>query len=538
MDSQTARLLLQSLLERYEKSPSEVFLTSVEVEALRSMLEVREHTSISTTQNTETEQEGENKHNYIVAYPNPDNIDNEHIMCLDFGTSYSKAFACTADDPEDVPELFPLSFGTTKSGDLQLLLPSELFIDDGVMYMGRAARSQFDAVEAPQDRLIDSPKQFITLTQDVGALHGRKLEPAQDPTKTFSQRDALVLYLAHLNLLAEMSLRDQGINIDLKRRYAHPAWKGEYFQKNSLEMRRIIAEAIALSRCCENVLTDKLDVELAKDLVDQARIASDEDLPFGLIGDPVLEATAAGAGALIGTPEGNRIPYVILDIGAGTTDVAGCICVNNPEKNRVTVAEVGPAANATNQAGNIIDNILLKLILKKSNLAEDTQEYKRVQSALKRNIRSNKEILFTEGSVTVPTVTGDIIEIDIDELLEEKFIQRFFKKIHDLVENAAFYVAGDTREVRVAPTGGGANLPVVRELNNIWLERDGKRVKLTLVDAMPTSLEESYSQLRDPYPQIAVAVGGALPSLPKQVQSVREGISDPGKRYIAPMYKS
>ena len=31
------------------------------------------------------------------------------------------------------------------------------------------------------------------------------------------------------------------------------------------------------------------------------------------------------------TRERHRQPYVILDIGAGTTDVAGCLCVNNPQ---------------------------------------------------------------------------------------------------------------------------------------------------------------------------------------------------------------
>lgn len=538
MDSNTAKLLLQSLLERFDKSNAEVFLTSIEAEALRTLLGDGKENSESIVSATEATPDTSIKKSYTVAYPDPSLIDDGHIMCLDFGTSFSKAFACTDDDPEDVPELFPLVLGTNESDEPQLLLPSELFIDDGVMYLGRAARAQFDSVEAPQDRLIDSPKQFITLTQDVGALHGRKLDAAQDPTSTFSQRDALVIYLAHLNLLAEKSLHDQGISVDLKRRYAHPAWKADHFQKNSREMRRIIAEAIALSRCCDDALKESLAVDIAKDLVNQARQLSDDDLPFSLIGDPVLEATAAGAGALIGTPEGNRIPYVILDIGAGTTDVAGCICVNNPAKSRVTVAEVSPAANAINQAGNIIDNLLLKLILNKSHLADGTQEYRRVQSALKRTIRSNKELLFTQGSVTVSTVTGDVIDVELEEFLEEKSVKNLFKKITDLVETAAFYVAGDAKEVRVAPTGGGANLPLVRELDGSQIEKEGKRLKLTLVGSMPTALEEVYPQLSDPYPQIAVAVGGALPSLPVQVKSIAEGISDPGKRYIAPMYKS
>jgi len=536
MDKTIAQVVLKSLVERVDKSSSDVFLTSVEVNALRVVLDMGVLPQAEGISQVATNEET-NPSIPDIVYPTPENLDTEHLMCLDFGTSFSKAFACSVDDADDVPELFPLAFGTNPIGDPELLLPSELFIDDE-LYLGASAREHFDAVEAPQERLIDSPKQFITLTKDVTDLHRRKLDGTQDPSGKLTQRDALVLYLAHLNLRAENALLEHGLSVNLKRRYAHPAWTKDHFKNNSDAMRRIIAEAIALARCCADDLSSSVAVGTALKIVKLARNAKDEDLPFGLIDDPILEATAAGAGALIATPVRHRLPYIILDIGAGTTDVAGCVCINNPEKDRVTVAEVRPAARAIPLAGNIIDNALLKLVMQKSGLADGTAEYRRVHAAVKRDIRREKEVLFTDGAISVGLVTGDVVKIELDELQKQSTIQNLFKKITDLVKEAASCVAGDETVINITATGGGAALPVVQALDGKWVEFIGKRVQLKLTKAMPAELEESYPELADPYPQVAVAVGGALPNLPAQVNSIQEGVSDPGKKYLAPMYKS
>ncbi|MFX0547681.1 hypothetical protein ACEWPL_019435, partial [Roseovarius sp. S1116L3] len=238
------------------------------------------------------------------------------------------------------------------------------------------------------------------------------------------------------------------------------------------------------------------------------------------------------------TPARHRMPYVILDIGAGTTDVAGCVCINNPSKDRVTVAEVRAAARAIPLAGNIVDNALLKLIMEKSGLADGTAEHRRVHAAVKRDVRREKEVLFTDGAISIGLVTGDVVEIGLDEFLRQQTIQNLFKKISDLVTEAAICIAGDENFINVTATGGGAALPVVKALDGKMVEFEGKHFQLNLANAMPRELEESYPQLAVSYPQLAVAVGGALPNLPAQVNSIQEGISDPGKKYLAPMYKS
>ena len=104
---------------------------------------------------------------------------------------------------------------------------------------------------------------------------------------------------------------------------------------------------------------------------------------------------------MMATREHGRQSYVILDIGAGTTDVAGCVCVNNPKEKTVKVAEVTKAHKAIRRAGNNVDSILLNEILERSSLAKGTVEYNQVSQALRKSIRNDKEILFDQGALDV-----------------------------------------------------------------------------------------------------------------------------------------
>jgi hypothetical protein len=87
-------------------------------------------------------------------------------------------------------------------------------------------------------------------------------------------------------------------------------------------------------------------------------------------------------------------------------------------------------------------------------------------------------------------------------------------------------------------TGGGAGLPIVQELGEKGILYGGKQVKFKLIGAMADDIRESYPDLIDPYPQIAVALGGSLPHLPEQKASIGMGITTPPKLTLAPMYKS
>ena len=228
------------------------------------------------------------------------------ILCLDFGTSFSKAFACRNYDSDEVPELVDVDFGEHEDGTTRYFLPSELFIHDDHVYFGIAARRQFEVVEADQDRLIDSPKQYMTLGTEVAELHQKPLRSEQDPSKSLSQRDALVLYLAHLNRLAEISLQGGGIEGDVRRRYAHPAWDDASAGANAKAMARIMAESIVLAKRFPQEFEERMSLATARDIARNVQTADDEDLPFELLIDPVLEATRRRRWRADGDPAGQK----------------------------------------------------------------------------------------------------------------------------------------------------------------------------------------------------------------------------------------
>jgi hypothetical protein len=65
-----------------------------------------------------------------------------------------------------------------------------------------------------------------------------------------------------------------------------------------------------------------------------------------------------------------------------------------------------------------------------------------------------------------------------------------------------------------------------------------KHVSLNLSDAMPGDIRTKYPDWIDPYPQIAVALGGSLPNLPEQMSSIPAGLTSAPKRTLAPIYRS
>lgn len=542
MDENTARLILSNLCERATGTSGSVVLTSAELAAIQELFGAGQSDTKGRPQTTlePVVTNAPELHSFlpsVIWHPNS-TPDQKILLCLDFGTSYSKAFVCDGDDSGEVPKLIDITFGIDEGGLPQFLLPSEIFIHNDDIYFGAAARRKFNLVEASQDRLIDNPKQYMTLGTDITELNQKPLRLEQNPSQNFSQRDVLVLYLAHLNRMVSISLKNSGHSADVLRRYAHPAWGKSSEKANGEAMARIMAEAVALAHLFPADFSEKTSVDRASKLAIAARQSASDDLPFEMLKESVREATAAGAGALMETDSGKRQAFVILDIGAGTTDVAGCICINDRRSDQVRVAEVTPAAKALNRAGNIIDSALLKLILEDCSLARDTTEYEQTRQILRKSVRSLKESLFNDGFVFAPLATGETVEIELGRFLESQPIKKLFVDIKEIVSEAAFLVSGSEATVFLVPTGGGSRLPIVDMLIAEPLKKGGRSIQLKLREAMPEDLKSPYPSLVPVYSQLAVAVGGALPSLPTQIGSISEGIVDPGKKTMSSVYTS
>ncbi len=466
----------------------------------------------------------------------------ETLVCIDFGTSLSKAYASEGDDPEEAPRLIDIALSPEADGSARYLLPSELLIHQGKINFGRTARKVFDKIAAEQDRLIDNPKQYMTLSRNVSNLEKRKLPKEKDPDNRFSERDALVLYLSHLVRMVDQSLEASEMPKSISMRYTHPAWKENIAEQNTGAMRRIVAEAVALARNYPCNFETRMDVDRASKLLSAARKAADKNLPLRLLKDPVAEATAAGVGAFMEAPPTGRQYFVILDIGAGTTDVAGCICVNGRGQ-RARVWEITSARSAKKVAGNEIDNILRKFILERSNLANDSPEYFQARRALRKTVRAEKETLFSEGEVLVEVGNDELVHVSLDDFRVDRRVDKIFRVIKRMVTRAAFAVREGgvaniyAQNIYLVPTGGGANLsPLIQELVSEPLARGDQRVRLELRNAMPSQIQEAYPEIEPYYPQLAVAIGGAHPALPEQKPALKRFDGDLGPTYLQSTY--
>lgn len=528
--------LLNNLLERAKTASERTFLTSREVAALGVVLgeENDDLTDIDSARASPAT--SWNDPPVQLATVSISEITPNAMLCIDFGTSFSKAFACI-DNKEEIPEVIDLPIGQYGGSEHTLITPSEMMIDNRMIYFGGFARKLFDDSEAQPDRLIDSIKQYMTLGADVSNLAKIRVDPIKDPDQKFFQRDILLLYLTHLTRLTEKTLEEKQYSINLRRRFAHPAWAGASRKRNEDEMKLMMAESIILARSLGDQLLEALPIATARAALDELKSFKGE-LPLNLIAEPVREATAAGAGALLGVPEHKREAYIIVDVGAGTTDVAGCYCVNNPDWDRPRVFEVASAADAIKSAGNVLDNALTKLILDKSDLITGSAEHRAAAAFLSRGKRTYKERLFDDGRVLVELPTGEIVEVTVDEFLNYGPVVAFAANVRKLVAKSALAIAGDQKRIVFVATGGGARLPIIRKIAEDGVDSDGRHVAFVWRDPTPVGMAEMYPDLVDPYPQIAVAVGGALPTLPEQRSGIPSGLADAPKYQSVTTYKS
>lgn len=536
MNWNSALDLLNNLLERAKEETGKTFITSREIAALEAVL-----TSIVSDDMAGEKVSAPNEaaspppkllNAVLVA---PEDVIEKSTLCIDFGTSFSKAFAAV-DTGKELPTIVDLPIGMNSGWTQPLVTPSEMLIADDQIHFGARARKIFDDSEAAPERLIDSIKQYMTLGADVSNLGQIRLDEKKDPKQQLFQRDVLVLYLAHLTYLVEAALHGKGFGRNMRRRFAHPAWDDANREGNEREMKRMMAEAVVLARSLGDRLVETLKVSEARAAIDELREYA-HSLPMLLIGEPVREATAAGAGALLGLPPNQRAPYLIVDIGAGTTDVAGCICVSNPNWDRNRVTEVTSAAKAIKSAGNVLDNALVRALLQKSHLIQGTAEYQAAASSLSRYKRLNKERLFTDGNLLVELPTEEIVELALSEFLQFQPVLAFTESIRKVITDSAFAVAGSGSRVNIVATGGGAKLPMIRTIVDEGVQREGRRIALDWQNPSPEGMSSAYPDLVDPYPQIAVALGGALPDLPEQRKSILAGLSDVPKYYMKPGYK-
>ena len=132
---------------------------------------------------------------------------------VDFGTAFSKA-ACTrvmslgADALRDIK---PLRLGEAGGGNRPYLVPSSLFLDRERVHFGHWAVKRIIAANLEERELVRSFKTILGANDFEGALNFYP-RPTVDPDRMFRLRDLIILFLAYLLALVDVSAaRELGV---------------------------------------------------------------------------------------------------------------------------------------------------------------------------------------------------------------------------------------------------------------------------------------------------------------------------------------
>lgn len=285
-------------------------------------------------------------------------------------------------------------------------------------------------------------------------------------------------------------------------------------------MRHWMAEAQILADTFHGRWQGGLDVAEVKAAVDLVRAL--ERRPEYLIADGVPEPVAVAAGALV-DGEDKRLPFMVIDVGAGTTDF-GLFLLREDEQREITrVFQVPGSIKALMQAGDRIDMMLKKFILDAQGVDLTEPHGRLVAADLSRRIRGFKERLFADTTVQYALSDGTLGRIELGDFMASRPVREFSERVEqgfrDVLEGLHdTWLSYLTKtDLTVILTGGGASLPMMRALAEGWVEVRGKRIARKLVDPLPSWILDESPELEPVYPQLAVAIGGAAHELPETV---------------------
>lgn len=550
------KLLLENLLDRLDADAASDqprfrgIVSDKEREALRSLLEgpdaeAQEPEPPAEPPDEETGTDGSNGHEPITlnteALRYKESPVPEWTLCLDFGTAKSKAFAAT--DAEEDPELLPLPIGNADKdmdGSVHEVSSSIWIDDDGLLFMGSEAVKR--GINYGIDHEDSTRRRLDSLKQEISQLHPesdhtqlkQQLLKEVDPTLTLTFSDAIIIYLAYLTDLATTELEhDSRVGTRyVRRRFTLPWW--------NIEQRRWAGEFLSTGLMRAQLLADTFHDkwrsgihigEIKCALEDAAAPA--EELAWMVMAEPkggVLEALAA-ASARVWSDRYARDVMVVVDVGAGTTDISLFLVVQGtpPARQRVHAHErlqsrqawpIEPCGTAIRQAGDTLDSLLVAELMRKANLGEDIALRRRVSNSLyRKSVRKLKETLFNTGEITEKLVSDHIVNLTKEEFITLEGVMVFEQRIRDKIEELLVRVheswgKAAKHGITFVLTGGGSSLPMIRSLaDNRW--RIGKQeIECRLADAVPGAVEDRFkAEFIQEYPRLAVAMGGALKML-------------------------
>lgn len=458
----------------------------------------------------------------------PEVIDASVLLCLDFGTAMSKAYATIIEDGIAIKQL-RLRLGEREGATNGVIypVPSALWIsEDGKIYMGSKAITLSALNNGANGRQrFDSLKRELTQGLIDASLDDVRLDKSINPTLTvLSQADALILFLSYLTDLACTELENRYKKSRyVKRRFAVPSWDDDRRKWGEDTLRNLLARAQIVADTFHNQWTSGIDIIKAKEILDKTK---NKNLPFHLIGDGIAEPLAAGASRLR-KDEPTRGWAMVVDIGAGTSDFALFVVSEDPDRDIFKAWPIKGCSGALQMAGDTLDKALRSAIIEHAHVSSEDSDYRHIVASLNQRVRAWKEDLFRYDSFTYTLTSGARGTIYLSSFLAREDVKKFGDRLREtFIEilkrvKISFIKALNQRKLMLLFTGGGASLPMVKSLGGVKINLHGFDIECNVEQIIP-DIYSHDAEMKIAYPQLAVAIGGAMPDIINEAKALEE----------------
>lgn len=444
---------------------------------------------------------------------------NDTKMCLDFGTAMSKAFASVVEDDEVVDSLL-LKLGYRASGGKSkdiYPVPSSLWIsNDGTISLGeKAIALSLQSDPSGNRERFDSLKKELILGLKESSPFEQPIRATLNPTDTpLSMGDAIILYLGYLTDLACTELEEShNCSRYVLRNFGLPSWAPERRTWGEDLLKKMLIKAQIVADTFQGKWAAGLDIHDVKLVLE--KIEQLDKLPDYLVLQGITEPLAVASSRLQGE-EPFRGLTMVVDVGAGTSDLALFVVRRSPDQNLFNAFPVLGCNQSLHQAGDTLDTAMQQLILKKSGVGNHDPDYPYIIQHLRLQVRALKEDLFRDGDCTVNLVNGSRVTVSMDDFLGHATVKRFRESLADKFNEVLISMKKGVAKLygrdglSVVLTGGGATLPMVKELAQGSLSVHGILIGKDEVPLVPEEYEDD-AEISLVYPQLAVAIGGTMP---------------------------
>ena len=529
MNIDTAKVLLENLLNRVETQEDGSkqitgVLTDAELEALQLALARLTPDQPVSPVSAQTEI----PHQIAPVSPTDKEIEldfsslslpeppNDVRLCLDFGTAMSKATLVQDNDDTESEEIHVLRLGVPGDQEeiSEIMLISSVFIDnEGNLWFGNRAvgRSIDERGNGTRQRLDNIKRRLSEGGWDEFVVN--RFNPT-DVEVTYG--DMVLAYLMFMTWTVNSCLKKLGYPLNLPRCYAMPCLTGERKRKAVHRLKQLMGESQVLADTFNNKLENNAPISVS-DFMAVVKSLHQKSWNYSFVAESITEPLGV-AGSMMSWRAPVDSLVMVVDIGAGTSDLSLYRIRFKPESDNSVAYEVENSSRVLTEAGNHLDRILIELIIKKSGITSDNPISVNVRGELELRIRDFKETLFIEESVYIPLMNGAEVDVNLEEFLELEAVKSFSTDLRNTMINIlesidqswVNWIAVDPRRnLTVALTGGGSELPMVKSLAEGSIQVNGKDVPVVRSRQFPNWLRELDENLESDYPRIAVSLGGA-----------------------------